>query len=371
MFRVRKEAQGGERVNDLQRILVINPGSTSTKIAVFDGERSLLEETLRHGSEELAAYPLVIDQYTLRKDAILNTLHEKGINLAKLHAVVGRGGLLKPIPGGTYAVNAAMLADLRAGVQGQHASNLGGLIAHEIAQQLHIPSFIVDPVVVDELQPLARISGLPEIPRISIFHALNQKAVARRAARDLGASYEKVNLIVAHLGGGVSVGAHAHGQVVDVNNALDGEGPFSPERAGGLPVGGLARLCFRSGMTEAQMMKRLVGQGGIVAYLGTNDGRQVAEMIAQGNEQAKTVFMAMAYQVAKEIGACAAVLAGQVDAIVLTGGLAHSQDLVAWISERVRFIAQVLIYPGEDEMTALAEGVLRVLRKEEQAKDYV
>ncbi len=353
------------------RILVINPGSTSTKIAVFDGERPILEETLRHTSDELRPYPTITDQFSFRKDTILTTLHDKGINLSRLVAVVGRGGTLKPIAGGTYYVNEPMLRDLKAGIQGQHASSLGGLIAHEIAQQLNIPAFIVDPVVVDELAPLARLSGMPEISRRSIFHALNHKAVARRAARDLGKSYDEANLIVVHLGGGVSVGAHQAGKVIDVNNALDGDGPLSPERAGGLPVADVISLCFSGKFTESQIRKHFVGQGGMVAYLGTNDGRTIEKMIDDGNEQATTVFMGMAYQVAKEVGACAAVLKGKVDAILLTGGLAYSRRLCGWITERISFIAPVKAYPGEDEMTALAEGALRVISGEEQAKDYV
>jgi butyrate kinase len=263
-----------------------------------------------------------------------------------------------------------MVEDLRMGLLGQHASNLGGILAREIASQLNIPAFIVDPVVVDEMEEVARLSGMPDIERISIFHALNQKAVARRAARDLGKSYEEANLIVAHLGGGISVGAHKKGRVVDVNNALDGEGPFSPERAGGLPAEGLLKLCFSGKYTMDEIKKKMVGKGGLVAYLKTNDAREVEKMIEEGNKEAELIYRAMAYQIAKEIGNCAAVLCGQVDAIVLTGGIAHSKMLTGWIKERVEFISQVMTYPGEDEMSALAEGGLRVLRGEEKAKEY-
>jgi len=352
------------------RILTINPGSTSTKIAIFDNEKPVLEETLRHSAEELAGYNKIIEQYEFRKNVILETLNEKGINITKLSAVVGRGGLLKPIPGGTYQVNKKMLEDLRVGVLGEHASNLGGIIANEIASQLNIPAFIVDPVVVDEMEDIARISGMPEIERKSIFHALNQKAVARRAAKSMEKEYEDVNAIVAHLGGGISVGAHKKGRVVDVNNALDGEGPFSPERSGGLPVGDLAKMCFSGKYTLDEIKKRIKGNGGLVAYLGTNDAREVEQMIEKGNSEAELIYRAMAYQVAKEIGSCAAVLEGKVDAIILTGGIAYDKKFVAWIKDRVEFISQVLIFPGEDELIALAEGGLRVLRGEEVAKEY-
>ncbi len=352
------------------RILAINPGSTSTKIAIYDNEKEVFETTLRHSNEEIEQYDKIADQYDFRKDVILKVLSENEINLTKLSAVVGRGGLLKPIKGGTYAVNDTMIEDLKVGVLGEHASNLGGMIANEIAVQLNIPAFIVDPVVVDEMTEIARVSGMPDIQRASIFHALNQKAVARRYAGEQNKKYEDLNLIVAHMGGGVSVGAHEKGRVVDVNNALDGEGPFSPERAGGLPVGDLAKMCYSGKYTHADIKKKIKGKGGIVAYLGTNDGREVVKMIEEGDEKAKLVFEAMAYQIAKEIGSCAAVLKGRVDAIILTGGLAYGEMLTDWIKERVAFISEVVIYPGEDEMSALALGGLRVLKGEETAQEY-
>ncbi len=352
------------------RILAINPGSTSTKIAIYDNDKEVFETTLRHPAEKINSYDKIYDQYDFRKEVILNTLSEKEINLQKLDAVVGRGGLLKPIAGGTYAVTEKMVEDLKVGVLGEHASNLGGILANEIAGSLNIPSFIVDPVVVDEMQDVARISGMPEIKRVSIFHALNQKAVARRAAKDMDKAYADTNIIVAHLGGGVSVGAHEKGRVIDVNNALDGEGPFSPERSGGLPVGDLAKLCFSGKYTLSEIKKRIKGQGGLVAYLGTNDGREVTRMIEDGDEQALLVYRALAYQVAKEIGSCATVLKGKIDAIVLTGGLAYDERLVEWIKEGVAFMGDVIVYPGEDEMTALAEGGLRVLTGEEEAQVY-
>ncbi len=368
------EAKNIERGNLIMqetfRLLIINPGSTSTKIAIFDNEKPVLEQTLRHSNEELAPYTTIIDQYEFRKNVILETLNANGINISKLNAVVGRGGLLKPMEGGTYSVNAKMLEDLKHAPMGQHASNLGAIIANEIASQLAIPAFIVDPVVVDEMDEVARFSGMPDIKRISIFHALNQKAVARRAASDLNRKYEELNLIIAHMGGGISVGAHRGGRVVDVNNALDGEGPFSPERTGSLPVGGLMKLCYSGKYTIDEMKKKITGKGGLVAYLDTNDGREVEKMIAAGDKNAELVYKAMAYQIAKEIGACAAVLEGKVDAVCITGGLAYDKTLVGWIKEMVEFIGDIRIYPGEDEMIALAEGGLRVLRKEEAAKEY-
>lgn len=357
-------------MQEVHRLLIINPGSTSTKIAIFDNEKPVMEQTLRHSNEELAPYASVIDQFEFRKNVILETLNANGINISKLSAVVGRGGLLRPMEGGTYRVNKRMLEDLRGNVMGQHASNLGGIIADEIASQLGIPAFIVDPVVVDEMEEIARFSGMPEIKRISIWHALNQKAVARRAAADLGKKYEDINLIIAHLGGGISVGAHKNGRTIDVNNALNGEGPFSPERTGSLPVSGLVKLCYSGKYTIEQLNKLIAGKGGLVAYLGTNDGREVVKMIEAGDKNAELVYKAMAYQVGKEIGACAAVLEGKVDAICLTGGLAYDKLLVGWIKEMVQFIGDVRIYPGEDEMIALAEGGLRVLRGEETAREY-
>jgi butyrate kinase len=354
----------------MNRILTINPGSTSTKIAVFDDSKVIFETTLRHSSEEIGKFNHIFDQYDFRKDVILNTLNEQGINLTKLSAVVGRGGLLKPIEGGTYKVNDKMLEDLKVGVLGEHASNLGGVIAYEIASKLNIPAFIVDPVVVDEMSEVARISGSPLMDRKSIFHALNQKAVARRASLELGIKYEDGRFIIAHMGGGVSVGAHKNGRVIDVNNALDGDGPFSPERAGGLPVGDMAKLCFSTKYTHSDIKKLIKGNGGLVAYLGTNDAREGMKMAKDGDEKAMTVMKAMAYQISKEIGAMAAVLEGKVDAIILTGGIAYGEEFVSWIKESVGFIGRVIVYPGEDEMNALNEGGQRVLNGEETAKIY-
>jgi butyrate kinase len=352
------------------RILVINPGSTSTKIGVFDNELSVTEKTIRHDVHEINTFNSIIEQYEFRKNTILEALDSEGINISKLSAVCGRGGLLRPIEGGTYAVNDTMLTDLRAGFSGQHASNLGGIIAYEIASGLNIPSFIVDPVVVDELDPVARISGFSLIERKSIFHALNQKAVARRVAKELGKKYNELNLIVTHMGGGITVGIHKLGRVIDVNNGLHGDGPFSPERAGTVPAGDLISLCYSGEFYREELMKKLVGQGGLVGYLGTNDAIEVEKMINKGDKTAKLTYEAMAYQVAKEIGAASAVLSGKVDAIILTGGLAYGKGFVKTISDRINWIADVIVQPGENELQALAEGTIRVLRGEEDVKVY-
>jgi len=354
----------------IYRILTINPGSTSTKIALFDNEQEVFETTLRHSNEEIDSFNTIFDQYEFRKKIILEAITEKNISLSTLHAIVGRGGLLKPIEGGTYAVNEAMLKDLSVGVLGEHASNLGGIIANEIATQLNIPAYIVDPVVVDELQDVARISGMAGVDRVSIFHALNQKAVARRYAATAKKSYKDLNLVIAHMGGGVTVGAHQHGKVVDVNNGLDGEGPFSPERSGSVPVGSLVKMCYSGEYTLSEVKKKIKGSGGLVSYVGSNDGREIEAMIESGNEKAALVFRAMGYQVAKEIGACATALKGRVDAIIVTGGLAYSERLINDIKSYVSYISDVIVYPGEDEMSALASGGLRVLRGEELAKQY-
>ncbi len=349
------------------RILVINPGSTSTKIAVYLDDDVVFQETISHDSGELAKFGGVLDQYQLRLDAILQALERHGEPLGALRAVIGRGGLLKPVEGGVYEVNDEMVHDLIDGRSVPHASNLGAPLAREIAVRAGpgVRAYIADPIVVDEMWPVARLSGLPDIPRRSIFHALNQKAVARQAAKDMGSRYEDVNLVVAHLGGGITVGAHLKGRVVDVSNGLDGEGPFTPERAGALPALGVVGLCFSGKYGEDDMMKKLVGGGGLVAHLGTSDAVEVERRIDAGDEHARLVYEAMAYQVAKEIGAYAAVLSGDIDAIVLTGGLAHSRRLVGWISDRVDYIAPVMVYPGENEMQALAGACLRVLRGEE------
>ena len=354
----------------MNRMLIINPGSTSTKISVFDNLMPLFEETIRHTNEELSPFKTIIEQFEFRKETIIKVMNEKGIDISTLTAVVGRGGLLKPISSGVYAVTENMLKDLRIGIQGQHASNLGGIIANEIAEEAKIKAYILDPVVVDELDDIARISGLPQCERRSIFHALNQKAVSKRYAKSKGVDYESLNLIVAHCGGGVSVGIHKQGLVVDVNNALNGEGPFSPERTGGLPIDAVAEMCFSGNYTKDEVFKMLSGKGGLVAYLGTNSCKEVEEMVANGDKKAELIFKAMAYQVAKEIGALSTVVNGKVDAIILTGGISYSEAYTSLVKEKIEFIAPVEIYAGEDEMLALAEGVYRVLQGEENLKEY-
>lgn len=352
-----------------ENILVINPGSTSTKVAIFRNGQNITQKNLSHSAQEIAKYEKITDQFEYRQQMILEWLKEENIELGSLAAVVGRGGLLKPMPSGTYKVTEAMIEDLKIGVQGEHASNLGGILAKGIADSQGIPSYIVDPVAVDEFPDIARISGLPELPRKSLVHALNIKAVGRRAAKDMGRDLTEVNFIIAHLGGGISISPVEKGRIVDANNANDA-GPFSPERAGSVPVGALINLCYSGKYTKAEMKKAVVGKAGLVGYLGTNDARDVVKMIENGDKKAELIFDAMAYQIAKEIGSMATVLKGKIDAIVLTGGIAYSNLLCEKISKRVSFIAPVKVYPGEDEMLALAEGALRVLNGEEQAKIY-
>ena len=350
--------------------LIINPGSTSTKIGVFEDETLLFEETLRHSTEEIAKYASIVDQKDFRKQIILDLLAKKDFDMKSLQVIVGRGGMLKPIPGGTYAVSDELLADLKVGVQGQHASNLGGILAREIADSIGVPSYIVDPVVVDELMPISRYSGVPELPRTSVFHALNQKAVAKRYAKEQGKAYDSLNLVVVHMGGGVSVGAHEKGQVVDVFNALEGDGAFSPERAGAVPSGALIKMCFSGQYTEKEVYKKIVGNGGFNAYVGTTDMRDVEKMVLDGDEKAAEAREAFIMQVAKNIGSMACVLKGKVDQIVITGGIAYDKVVVSGLKERAGFIAPITVYPGEDELLALAQGALRVMNGEEKAMVY-
>ncbi|HEY9766024.1 MAG TPA: butyrate kinase [Chroococcales cyanobacterium] len=351
-------------------ILVLNPGSTSTKIAVFKGSEKIFAEEIRYSSDEIGKYPTIIDQKDFRYRSILEAMEKNSLDPKKLDAVVGRGGMLKPLKGGTYLVGAEMLRDLNSFAFGVHASSLGGIIADEIARPLGIPAFIVDPVSVDEMEDVSRITGLPEMQNYSRWHALNLRAIARRAAHDLGGAFEDFNFIMVHLGGGVTVAALRGGRAIDVNNALDGGGPFSPERSGSLPTGQLLQACYSGKYTEKEMFKKLAGKGGMVAHLGTNDGREIEKRILAGDEKAELVLRALAFQIAKEIGGAAATLKGEVRAIAITGGLAHQQRLVNWIEEAVRWIAPVMVYPGEDELQALAEGGMRVLKKEEQPLDY-
>lgn len=350
--------------------LIINPGSTSTKIGVFEDETLLFEETLRHSTEEIQQYATIVDQKDFRKDIIVNLLKEKDFDMKSLNVVVGRGGMLKPIVSGTYAVSDELLHDLQIGKQGQHASNLGGILAREIGDSIGVPSFIVDPVVVDELMPAARYSGVEELPRASVFHALNQKAVAKRYAKEQGVSYESLRLIVVHMGGGVSVGAHVDGKVVDVFNALDGDGAFSPERAGGVPSGALIKMCFSGNYTEKEVYSKIVGKGGFNSYLGTNDMREVEKMVDNGDKKAEAAREAFLLQVTKDIGSMACVLNGKVDQIIVTGGIAYDKYVVAALKEKAEWIAPFTVYPGEDELLALAQGGLRVLNGEEKAMEY-
>ncbi len=352
------------------KTLVINPGSTSTKIGIFEDETLLFDETLRHSTEEIARYDSIIDQKDFRRDIILDFLKSKDFDVNSLDVVVGRGGMLKPIPGGTYAVNDALVRDLEIGVSGQHASNLGGILAKEIADSIGKPSFIVDPVVVDELCEEARVSGVPELPRISIFHALNQKAVAKRYAAEAGKDYKDLDLIDVHMGGGVSVGAHSEGRVIDVFNALDGDGAFSPERAGGVPSGALIKMCFSGKYEEKEVYKKIVGAGGFNALLGTNDMREVEKMVQDGNKDADLYRRAFIFQVSKDIGSMACVLAGKIDQIIITGGIAYDKVVVDGLKEHCGFLAPVTVYPGEDELLALVQGGLRVVNGVEKALEY-
>jgi butyrate kinase len=352
-------------------ILVINTGSTSTKLALFEEDTMLFEKTLTHSLIEISCYEKIIDQFEFRKNLVSRELENRNIDLSRIAVVVGRGGLVKPIESGMYEVNDKMIADLKTGLLGQHASNLGGIIAHDIALALpNAKAYIVDPVVVDELHPVARISGHPEIERISIFHALNQKAVARIYAASVGKKYEDMNLIIAHMGGGISVGAHKRGRVIDVNNALHGDGPFSPERSGSLPAGQLADLCFSGKYTHAEVKSMITGKGGMVAYLGTNSFKEVCKMAYEGDQKAILIRDAASYQIGKEIGALAAVLEGKVDAIILTGGLAFNELFVNNIKTMVHFITKVVIYPGEDEMKSLAFNGLLALNGKIGIKVY-
>lgn len=355
----------------MKYILAINPGSTSTKISIFEGKNEVFTKTLRHSSEEISSYDKVIDQFQFRKDAITAALKENGMSLSDIAVIVGRGGLLRPISSGVYEVNDTMVADLSSAQYGEHASNLGGIIAYSLAREMKgCRAFIADPVVVDELCDIARVGGHPLFPRISIFHALNQKAIAKQYAAEVGKTYQELNLIIAHLGGGVSVGAHQKGLVVDVNNALNGEGPFSPERSGGLTALQLAQACFSGKYSYDEIKKMISGKGGVVAHLGTNSFQEVEKRVAEGDSKAKLISDAFIFNVAKAIGAEASVLSGKVDAVLITGGIAYGKGMMKQLSDMVSFIAPVKVYPGEDEMGALAMNGLAVLEGREEVKKY-
>ena len=352
------------------KVLVINPGSTSTKIGMFEDDTQIFEKVIRHQREEFEPYPKIVDQYDFRRALVVAAMEEAGVSLGDLDAVVGMGGLTRPVEGGTFLISGEMVKDLRSTAYGDHASSLGSIIAYEMVQGTDIPAFMVDPVVVDEFADIARISGHPLLPRRSVFHALNQKATAKRYCREQGKRYEDLNLVVTHMGGGISVGIHNKGRVVDANNALDGDGPFTPERSGTLPAGQLVSLCFSGEYSQGDIRAMLKGRGGLVAYTQSNSAREI-ESRAETDPESKLVLDALAYQVAKTIGEMSTVVAGEVEAILLTGGICHSNYIVGEITRRVSFIAPVHAYPGEDELDALAQGALRVLRGEEEAKVYV
>lgn len=357
--------------SDLVRILVINPGSTTTKIAIYENSICIYLKTLHHSLVDLGNYQTIADQYTFRRNCVLQQLEHEGFSLDEINVVIGRGGLTYPLESGVYLINELMVQHCREGVMGVHASNLGSMIAFDIAQEHPgMMALIADPVVTDEMDGIARVSGHPMFARRSIFHALNQKAVARQHAMKVGISYEDLDLIVVHLGGGISVGVHQHGRVVDVNNALDGEGPFSPERSGSLPVGDLVKLCFSGKYSYQDIMSMISGNGGFAAYLGTNDAREVELAVKRGDEKATFYHTAMAYQIAKYIGEMATVLKGKVDGILITGGIAFDKRLMSLIRERVEFIAPVSVYAGQDELKALAMNALMVARGELEPRVY-
>ena len=354
----------------MYKILSVNPGSTSTKFAVYEDEKLVCLHTIRHSADDLKSFKSLLEQHEFRKNLMVDYLAKDGIDITELSAVVGRGGLVRPLESGVYIVNDKYVDDLKTRYSAEHASNLGGVIAREIAET--IPgclALIADPVVVDEYQDVARISGLPQIPRRSMFHTLNHKAIARKYAAANGTAYEKLNLVVAHMGGGISVAAHRQGKVVDSNQGLDGYGPFSPERAGTLDAGQLVELCFDGKYTHDEIRKLLVGNGGLMAHLGINDTKVILQMVENGDEKARLILEALAYNVVKEIGAMLAVLHGDADSVILTGGIAYSKFVVEYIKEMISPMIKVTVYPGEDELEALAMSGLRVLRGEE-AKVY-
>lgn len=355
----------------MYKLLIINPGSTSTKIAVFHDKEQVFKKNIKHSTEEVSKFEKIADQFEFRKDVIMSELKAEGIDLNGLTAVVGRGGLLHPLTSGVYEVNAAMIRDLNEAANGEHACNLGGLIANSIAKEFGVKAYIADPVVVDEMDDVARYSGHPLFPRKSIFHALNQKIIARTHAKAVNRKYEDLNLIGIHLGGGISVAAHKKGRVVDVNNALNGDGPFTPERSGVLPSGPLMNACFSGKYTKKDIDLMLKGQGGFVAYLGTNDALTVEKEVRAGNKEWEKVYRAMAYQIAKEVGGLAAsAFSMDVDGIFVTGGMAYDKLFCSILNDHLHKIAPVFVYPGEDEMAALAMNGVMVLDGEVEAKMY-
>ena len=370
-----KTVKAPQKKENTFRILAINPGSTSTKFSLYDNETCVISRNISHDAAQLAQYGSVLNQREFRKDCIMQSLKSCDVDIASIDAVAGRGGLLKPIASGVYIINKKMIDDLHSATAAIHASALGAIIASEIAaspetKDRTVNAYVVDPIVVDEMDRNAKLTGMPGIERSSVFHALNQKAIAKRLAKQMGKPYENARFIVAHLGGGITIGAHRYGRVIDVNDALAGEGPFTPERTGAVPLVPVINMCFSGEYTQKEMIEKVTKHGGMKAYLGTNDETEVEKMINDGDEFAALVSDSMAYQVSKEIGAMTAVLEGLVDAIILTGGLAHSNRFTGAIKQRVDKLAPVYVFPGEDEMLALASGVLRVLREEEKAVKY-
>ena len=357
-------------MNNDKTILIVNPGSTSTKIGIFSKGEMRVNVSVKHDDAELRKFPTIWDQYDYRRGAIFSVLKDNGMTMDEIDAIACRGGNVKPLPGGIYRVCPKMIKDMKSGIYGGHPINVGGLVAFDLGNQFNIPVLTADPPMTDELCASARYSGIPQIERTSSFHALNQKATARRIAAELGRKYSEVNLIVTHLGGGISVGAHKKGKIIDVNNALDGDGPFSPERAGTIPAGDLVKLCFSGEYSKAEILKLLTGGGGLYAYLGTTNVIEIEKRIVAGDKEAAEVFEAMIYQVAKEIGACAAVLEGEVDAIALTGSLVYSERLLTSLKRKVSFIAPIYLNPGENEMEALADAAMRFFNKEEELSIY-
>jgi butyrate kinase len=352
------------------KILTINPGSTSTKVGLFKDLKLLHKKTIRYSSDVLNAFDDLIDQVPLRREGIEDFLEEHNVTVDEIDGFIARGGLMKSLEGGIYEVNQIMKKDLASGEFGEHASNLGGLLAHALAKKCDKKAYVADPVIVDEMEDIARVSGLNGITRRPIWHALNQKAVAKQYADKNNVSYDDLNLIVAHLGGGISVGYHRHGRVVDVNNALDGDGPFSPERTGGLPVSSVYELAFSGQYTLEQIKKLNHGFGGLVSYLNTNDAEEVSEMISEGSTVAKDVLSAMVYQIAKEVGSLYAVTKGQLDAIIITGGLAYNQDVLQPLLEYIDHLGEIVVYPGENELEALAYNMVLLFEGSESAKEY-
>jgi butyrate kinase len=351
-------------------ILIINPGSTSTKVGIFSGDEMTVNVSVKHDDTEIRTFATIWDQYEYRKNAILGVLRDNGLSMEDIDAIACRGGNVKPLPGGIYRVCSKMIADMKSGLYGAHPINVGGVIAFDMGNQYNIPVLTADPPMTDELCVSARYSGIPQISRQSSFHALNQKATARKIAAGLGKKYDEVNLIVVHLGGGISVGAHKKGKIIDVNNALDGDGAFTPERAGSLPAGDLVKMCFSGEYSKQQMQKLLTGGGGLYAYLGTTNAIEIEKRIAEGDTKAAEVYEAMVYQVAKEVGACTTVLEGDIDAIALTGSLVYSKILLDSLLKKISFIAPVFLNPGENEMEALADAATRYFNNEEELSVY-